>query len=121
MIVKSYLLIILGLILLGIGTIGIIIPILPTMPFLILAFSCFADTPKIKNWLLKNRMIYYYIQNYQTRTCLKKEVVIKSLGTLWLTLFISILVSKKIEINIFLILIGISVTIHILWISKSRQ
>lgn len=51
-------LIIVGLIFFGIGAIGVVIPVLPTTPFLILASICFAKSSERFNIWLKNTQIY---------------------------------------------------------------
>ncbi len=43
----------LGLVLVGIGFVGIFVPLLPTTDFLILALPCFArSSPRLEKWLL---------------------------------------------------------------------
>jgi len=47
------------------GIIGIIIPILPTTPFLILATLCYIrSSQRFCDWLLNNRSLGLYIKNY---------------------------------------------------------
>src|SRR3546814_17981068 len=46
----------LGLVLVGIGLIGIVVPLLPTTDFMLLALPCFArSSPKLEAWLLNHR------------------------------------------------------------------
>ena len=54
-------LIILGTIFLAIGIIGILIPLLPTTPFLLLAAACYArGSNRFYNWLLCNKFFGNY-------------------------------------------------------------
>lgn len=47
-----------GVILTGVGIAGIVLPLLPGMPFLILAAACFArSNRRLYNWLLNHRLV----------------------------------------------------------------
>ena len=55
-----------GTVCLILGIIGIILPILPTTPFLLLAAGCYArSSERFYNWLLNNRILGSYIRNYR--------------------------------------------------------
>ncbi|TCM15685.1 hypothetical protein EDF56_10913 [Novosphingobium sp. PhB165] len=46
---------VLGLVLVGIGVVGIFVPLLPTTDFMILALPCFArSSPRLEAWLLNH-------------------------------------------------------------------
>lgn len=55
---KKILYIILGCVGVGVGTIGAVIPILPTFPFLMLAAFCFARSSKRLDTWFKNTKLY---------------------------------------------------------------
>lgn len=113
--------IILGSISLILGTIGILLPLLPTTPFFLLSIACFSSTPKIKNKLLKIKFINEYYNSYHHGQGLKKKTVIKSLIFLWFALSISVVISQSLLVGVILLIIGLIVTWHILYISKRRS
>lgn len=55
-----------GSISLVLGTLGIILPIVPTTPFLLLSAFCYArGSSRLYDWLLRNRLFGCYIKNWR--------------------------------------------------------
>jgi uncharacterized membrane protein YbaN (DUF454 family) len=53
--IQRYIYLSLGILLVGIGIVGIILPLLPTTIFLILASACFVkSSPQMNEWLNRN-------------------------------------------------------------------
>lgn len=105
-----------GTLFVGIGILGIFLPILPTTPFLLLAAACFArSSQRFYDWLLNNRWFGNYIRNYREGKGLplKQKVIIIIL--LWVVIgFSAALAVHVLWVKIVLILIAIGVSIHIL-------
>ena len=60
----NILFILLGLIFTGIGMIGVLVPVLPTTPFLILASYCFVrGSDKFHNWLKATKVYKDYAED----------------------------------------------------------
>lgn len=58
-------LLVLGWVSLALGILGILFPLLPTMPFVLLAASCFSkSSPRLHSWLLRQPLLGPMIQNW---------------------------------------------------------
>jgi len=116
-------LIIAGTFFVGLGILGIFLPLLPTTPFLLLAAACYArSSERFYNWLLNNRWFGNYIKNYLEGKGAPLRVKVLSISFLWIAIGYSVaLVVDIFLVRILLILIAIGVTIHILSIRTLKQ
>jgi len=114
---KNLILIVLGFLFLGLGAVGVAIPVMPTTPFVLLAAACFsASSRKFYGWLQQNRVFGQYIENYRTKQGIKLPLKIASIAFLWTGLIISMIIKRTLLICIILTIIGFGVTIHLLLI-----
>jgi len=118
-----YLLIISGTICLVFGIIGIVLPILPTTPFLLLAAACNArSSQRFYNWLMNNRWLGNYIKNYHDGRGVPLKFKIFTISLLWITILFSIYyVIDNLWVEVILFIIAISVTIHIITIKTYKH
>ena len=71
---KKRALIVLGFVAVGLGTLGIFLPLLPTTPFLLLAAYLFArGSDRWHQWLLGHRHLGPYIHAFRNKTGLTKK------------------------------------------------
>jgi len=120
--ILKWLLLIVGSIFVGLGIIGIFVPILPTTPFLLLAAACFLrSSNKMYHWLLTNRLFGKYFKSYIEGNGISINVKIITISFLWITIIYSaIFFIDGIIIRLILLLIAISVTSHIMLIKNSH-
>lgn len=120
--IKKIILLILGSISLAFGFIGILLPILPTTPFVILAATCFAiGSPKMNERLSKSRLFGEFVRNYRENTGVKKKTKRKALISLWVSMLISAIIVHKIVVCLILVLVGSCVTFHILSLKNAVE
>ena len=79
--IKKYLYIALGFIALGLGIIGIILPVLPTTPFLLVTSYCFAKgSDRFHNWFINTKVYKKHLESFvkERAMTLKEKVVLLS-------------------------------------------
>ena len=116
-------LIILGSIFVGLGTLGILLPLLPATPFYLLAAVCFARSSKrLHNWLLTNKLFGSHLKNYLEGNGASLKMKAFFLSLLWVTIGCSAaLMVHTLLLRIILVLIAVGITIHIVLIRTLRQ
>jgi uncharacterized membrane protein YbaN (DUF454 family) len=120
---KRRLLVIAGTISLGVGVIGILVPVLPTTPFLLLAAICYMrGSQRLYNALLYNRFIGSYVSNYLEGRGMSLKMKIWTLSLLWIAIVLTAtLATDSLLIRIILAVVLIGVTIHILIVKTIKK
>lgn len=115
MALTKVLLIIAGTISLGLGIVGIIVPLLPTTPFLLLAAACYVrGSARLYDWLLSSKYLGSYIRNYREKRAIPLRTKIGALSLLWLSIgYSAFFVVTLAWVKILLLLIASGVTVHI--------
>jgi uncharacterized membrane protein YbaN (DUF454 family) len=72
-----YLWILIGLLFLLLAIIGVVLPLLPTTPFVILAAACFArSSPRLHGWLLQTELFGPVLRDWENNKCVSQRVKI---------------------------------------------
>jgi uncharacterized protein len=117
------LLVVLGFISLTLGVIGIVIPLLPTTPFLLLAAASFLKgSDRVYQWLMNHKLFGEYIRNFREHKAIPLRTKIFAISLLWITILFSIFyVVESIYLRLLLAAIAIAVTAHILNFKTLKQ
>lgn len=105
-----------GLCCTALGVLGIFLPLLPTVPLLLLAAALFARSSEFfHDWLLDHPHLGPIIGSYLDGRGIPLRAKITAIGLIWLTIPISVLFFIPLFwVKILLISIGLCITIYLL-------
>lgn len=90
---KRMLLMLVGCLSFGIGSVGALIPILPTTPFLLLAAYCFArSSERFNDWLQSTKLYIFYAEDFVSSRTIPREKKWRILINIYFLMGLSILV-----------------------------
>ncbi|MCK4928844.1 MAG: YbaN family protein [Methanosarcinales archaeon] len=116
-------LVIAGTIFTGLGLLGILLPLLPTTPFLLLAVACYARSSKrFYCWLLNNKWFGTYIRDYREGKGITLKVKVYVISLLWFTMLFSIIfIVQNLLVSSILVLLALGVTVHLVTIRTLKE
>ena len=113
---------ILGTVFVFLAVLGIILPLLPATPFLLLAAACYVRGSKsLHNWLITHKYLGPYITNFRDKKGMPLKAKIVTIAVLWASLLISIYRLDSLLLDSTLLLVGIGVTTLILRLKTLEQ
>lgn len=90
---KRMLLMLVGCLSFGIGSVGALIPILPTTPFLLLAAYCFArSSERFNDWLQSTKLYIFYAEDFVSSRTIPRQKKWRILINIYFLMGLSILV-----------------------------
>ena len=107
-----------GTICLGIGIIGIFLPLLPTTPFLLLAAFLYSrGSERFRAWLLGNRWLGAYLRRYREHRSMTQRHKAFTLALLWIGIGLSVgFMVPQWWARLLLAIVAVGVTTHVLWL-----
>lgn len=118
---KKFFLKITGLLFVGLSILGVVLPILPTTPFLLVAAACFAkSSPRLQKKLLANKTFGPLIHEWQQHRCIPRKAKRVALLTMILSVVWSAYLLKSLILTalVFSLVIGPFVFLWRLPVSK---
>lgn len=102
---KRTILIIIGWLAVVLATLGVVLPLLPTTPFLLLAAWCFArSSPRFHHWLLYRSWFGSYIRHWQDHRALPPGAKPRALIFIVITFAVSLYLVNILWVRLLLLL-----------------
>ncbi len=92
--------IILGFICLGLGVIGIILPILPTVPFFMATVFCFAKSSKrLHGWFIGTNLYKKHLDSFVKQRTMTMGTKLRIVGTVTVVMAVGFLMMSKVPVG----------------------
>ena len=97
---KKILLVIIGCISVGFGALGVVLPILPTVPFLLLAAFCFArSSERLNNWFIGTKLYKNNLESYVKGEGMTRKTKIKIMVTVTILMTIGFIMMDQVLVG----------------------
>ncbi len=107
---------------LAVGLVGIVVPLLPTTPLLLISAACYArSSPRMYRWIMCNRVVGSYIQGYLEGKGVPWRAKAVSIGLLWGVIGLSaVFFVDSTVVRLILLAVAVTVTVHIVMVRPRR-
>jgi len=112
-----------GIVCVGLGLLGVFVPLLPTTPFLLLAGACFIrSSERFYTWLTTNRFVGSYIRNYMEHRATTMATKVTSISLLWIFLVAAgVFFTQSWLVRALLMVVAVGVTVHLATLKTIRR
>lgn len=116
------LLLLAGWLSLAAGLVGVVLPLIPTTPFLLLSAWCFSrSSERLHTWLLSNPYFGEVIRRWEEERCMERHVKIRAIMLVITGFGLTLLIAPLgFAFRIALVLLAIAIVVHIYRIPEPK-
>ena len=97
---KKIVLVVIGCIGVGLGALGVVLPILPTVPFLLLAAFCFArSSERLNNWFIGTKLYKNNLESYVKGEGMTRKTKIKIMVTVTVLMTVGFIMMDQVLVG----------------------
>ena len=112
--IKKAFFVVLGCLSLGLGTIGAVLPILPTVPFLMLAAFCFAkSSDKLHNWFVSTKLYKKNLESFVQGKGMTVKTKVRIMVTVTILMSVGFIMMHAVPVG--RIILGLVWLFHVLY------
>lgn len=98
--IKKMVYIAVGCIGVSLGAVGVVVPMLPAFPFLLLAAFCFGrSSEKLNNWFINTRLYKDNLESYVQGRGMTKRTKIRIMITVTILMSIGVIMMKQVTVG----------------------
>lgn len=104
--IVSTILVVFGFIFVGLGTVGMFVPVLPTVPFMLLAMICFTKgSKKVSNWFVTTKLYEKTLYNYKSGNGMTLKTKVSLLTSVTILIVFGFVMMKEVIIGRIIVVI----------------
>ena len=107
----------------GLAVLGIFLPLLPTVPLLLLAAACFArSSDRFHRWLLGHRYLGPMIDGYVGGGGIPRRARLTALALIWTGIPLSaLLLTSRTPVRVIMLAVAAALTVYLLWLPGREE
>jgi hypothetical protein len=111
---KRVLYLVLGCISLALGCVGVVLPLLPTVPFLLLTAYCFArSSQRLNNWFRNTKLYKENLESYVQKKGMTMRTKLSIIGSVSLLMAIGFVMMSRVPIG--RIVLAVVWAVHVIY------